>query len=563
MGDIDASVKAARDVVLGDQTNIYQSAPAQPAAEELLATALDRLAGLGGIGKTQLAAEFAHRYGSYFAGGVFWLSFAGAQNVPTEVAACGGRAYLNLAPDFEQLDLPTQLQLVLSAWQSPLPRLLIFDNCEDETLLQQWRPATGGSRILITSRRASWDSILNVHPLPLNVLPRSESIALLLKYLASPLPHQQDSSPVPPGANEPGEGAPPPPLPQQQKPGPIPTGANQAGEDPNASPAGRGGWGVRAIAAELGDLPLALDLAGSFLKTYRRVVSPEQYLAQLRRPNLLDHPSLQGRAAALSPTGHDRHVFKTFLLSYDRLDPNDPTDALTRDILARAARFAPGEPLPIDLLLAAVETGPDDPDAPLLLEDALHRLLDLGLLTPIEIDPSSSPHWRAGGAVLLHRLLAHFIHQVTPDPSEAQSAVEKAIMWAMDEQYDQAGYLFGMLPLQTHLRAVTTAALVRKDEQAAHLSNRLGYYLKQTGDLAAARPYYEQALAIRSEVLGERHPDTAQSLNNLGYLLQDLGDLAAARPYFEQALAILEARLGPAHPYTQIVRDNLAGLDQA
>ncbi len=38
--------------------------------------------GLGGIGKTQLAAEFVHRYGRYFAGGVFWLSFAGFGECP-------------------------------------------------------------------------------------------------------------------------------------------------------------------------------------------------------------------------------------------------------------------------------------------------------------------------------------------------------------------------------------------------------------------------------------------------------------------------------------------------
>ena len=44
--------------------------------------------GLGGMGKTQLVSEFVHCYGHYFAGGVFWLSFADAEAVPTEVAAC-------------------------------------------------------------------------------------------------------------------------------------------------------------------------------------------------------------------------------------------------------------------------------------------------------------------------------------------------------------------------------------------------------------------------------------------------------------------------------------------
>ena len=47
--------------------------------------------GLGGVGKTQLATEVVYRYGQYFAGSVFWLSFAEPEAILTEVAACEGR----------------------------------------------------------------------------------------------------------------------------------------------------------------------------------------------------------------------------------------------------------------------------------------------------------------------------------------------------------------------------------------------------------------------------------------------------------------------------------------
>ena len=94
--------------------------------------------GLGGIGKTQLASEFVHRYGRYFEGGVFWMSFADPAAVPAEVAACGRS--LDLHPSYETLPLEQQVRLVEEAWQSRSPRLLVFDNCEDEQLLDRWRP---------------------------------------------------------------------------------------------------------------------------------------------------------------------------------------------------------------------------------------------------------------------------------------------------------------------------------------------------------------------------------------------------------------------------------------
>lgn len=227
--------------------------------------------GLGGIGKTQLANEFVHRYGQFFYGGVFWLSFADPKAVPSEVANCGRVGAMDLRPNFADLPLEDQVRLVKAAWQETTPRLLIFDNCEDPELLFEWRPVSGGCRVLVTSRRAEWEPTLGVNTLMLDVLKREESIALLRKY-------------------------------------------NFAGEAEI----------LNEIAKELGDLPLAIHLAGSYLYRYQRVVSPADYLTQLRDPALLEHPSLKG--TGISPTRHTQNVYKTITLSYDRLDPTDAID---------------------------------------------------------------------------------------------------------------------------------------------------------------------------------------------------------------------------------------------
>jgi tetratricopeptide (TPR) repeat protein len=451
--------------------------------------------GLGGIGKTQLASEFAHRYGQYFAGGVFWLSFADESVVPAEVAACGGAGGMDLRPDFGNLDLEDQVRLVMSEWQSELPRLLVFDNCEDEALLAQWRPRTGGCRVLVTTRRERWDRKLGVKALPLNVLSREESIALLRE-------HRPDLS---------------------------------AG-DPD----------LEAIARELGDLPLALELAGGYLERYDFEVTPADYLAQLRRPDLLEHRSLQ--EGGISLTGHVKSVARTFALSYERLNTTDPTDALAIALLARAARFAPGEPIPRDLLRTTLDLREDDPDAMLRAGDAVRRLVELGLLQAEET-----------GALRLHRLLAAFVRSAAAD-AEAQAAVESTLLGVVGRLIDE-GYPGPLLILQLHLRVVTDSAQERGDEQAALLCNQLGYYLQMIGEYAEAQPLYERSLEIREKVLGPEHPDTASSLNNLAGLLHDQGKYAEAQSLYERALEICENILGPEHPDTEVVRQNLANLE--
>jgi len=521
--------------------------------------------GIGGIGKTQLAIEFAHRYGQYFAGGVFWVTMESAAGIPIEVAACGTGGLVDWRPDYAELKLPEQLALVLAAWQSPLPRLLIFDNCEDEALLAQWRPPTGGCRLLVTSRRATWDLTLGTTAFPLDVLPREASVALLRAFRP------------------------------------------QLGEvDANA------------IAAELGDLPLALHVAGSYLRMYQSVAA-STFLAELRSPQLLDHPALQGRGSSLQPTGRELHVARVFALSYDRLNAGDQIDALAIALLARAAHFAPGVPIRRDLLTATV--APEAEDAALLIADSLRRLVDLGLLEellPATDEDAGDPHeglleTTVDGALRIHRLVAAFVQETAADET-AQSTVEKTLL-EQARHVNDADSPSLLRPIQVHLRWVTDLAMQREDTRAAELCYEFSHHLSMLGNHLEAQPYAERALAIREaqsyaeravaiyehvldpddpdaikslrrlavvlhnrdmiteaeelykrilevreRTLGPDNPDIARSLDNLALLLTEKGEYAAALPLFERALAIFQQTFGDNHKDTARTLSNKAML---
>ncbi len=512
------------------------------------------ITGPRGIGKTQLANEFVYRYGQYFAGGVFWLNFADPATIPVEIASCGRQDYLNLDSDFDTLDLKAQVHLVLSAWQSALPRLLVFDACEDKALLTQWQPM-GGCRVLVTSRHSRWNLTSGMQVLPLGVLSRMESVALLCQ-------HRPDLT------------------------------------DDDAD--------LDMIAEELEDFPLAMHLAGSFLACYRHAVTPEAYLGQLRDKVLLSHLSSPRRGITLSLINPELYVGQTFALSYGRLNPTNPTDDLALKLLASAACFAPDQAIPRHLLLATLSYFPEaEPEADSLnissqepiasnqialqAEDALAQLVKLGLLNV-----------EAEGLLVLHSLLATFILGVTTKV-EAQLAVEEVLLTEAT-RLNNAGHSISIQTWQPHLRGAVDVAQVRGDEWGAALCNVLGYHLRMLGDYAGARPYLERtlmivekslgtehpytiislnnlagllkdegdyagarsclerALTLQEKVLGVEHPDTATNLNNLGFLLNAMGNRSEARPYYERALGISEKILGAEHPYTITSLNNLGML---
>jgi len=453
--------------------------------------------GAGGIGKTQLAAEFAHRYGRFFLGGVFWLNCADAADVLSQVARCGGAAGLQLRPDFDNLKLDQQAGLVLAEWQNGLPRLLIFDNCESAELLTSLRPRTGDCRVLVTSRNAVWEAALGVQALPLDVLPRPQSVALLRRFrpdLAGPLEAKA----------------------------------------------------LDALAEELGDLPLALHLAGSYLERYQHEVTPAQLLAELRDAELLRHPALTGEGQGYSPTGHDRHVARTFAVSYNRLQGNGTVDALARQALARAACFAPGQAIPRALLKQTL--GEVEPAR--LAEDALLRLAELGLLTP-----------GADGAVTLHRLLARFVQQTAPDAGAFDAVAET--LGDEASRINRAGLPAPLRAWVGHLRHAAETADSTSSSRAGQLFNSLGYHLQMEADYAGARAAYERALRIDEAAFGPDHPEVAIRVNNLGSVLDSMGDYAGARAAYARALRIDEAAFGPDHPNVARDVNNLGGVLKA
>jgi DNA-binding SARP family transcriptional activator/Flp pilus assembly protein TadD len=389
--------------------------------------------GMGGLGKTQLAVEFAYRYGRYYPGGVYWLSFADAGNVAEEVAAIGGDSRMALFDDGDNLTLEQKVKQIRRAWQEPVARLLIFDNCEDEMLAADWLSVSGGCSVLITSRLGRWPKEMPLTTLPLAVLPRTESVALL-QQLAGRLTEQE----------------------------------------------------AAAIAEEVGDLPLALQLAAHYLARQDQV-SPYDYLAQLWDERVLQHASLRGQFSRYSPTGHELHVARTFALSYERLDPKREVDAVARQLLAGAACFAPGEPIPQALLRATV-IADDDWMAALRAEDGLARLVALGFL-------EAEGH----EAVVLHRLPAAFALDVmTADglTDAVRATVEKTVLRQLAPYLEQPKFQGGLSFPSSHLRHVIEMALARSSASAALLALAFAGYLREMGEFTGAQSYLERALAL-------------------------------------------------------------------
>jgi hypothetical protein len=509
--------------------NIPARNPGFTGRDELLAAVRDRLLagdkavaqalqGMGGVGKTQLAIEYAHRFAADY-DVAWWVNAEQAGLIGDQFAALG--TALGCVQPGAGAD--TVRTAVLAALRQRGRWLLVFDNAETPADIGPWLPG-GDGHVLITSRERVWPEV--AAPVEVDVLARAESAALL----------------------------------QHRVPG---IGADDADR----------------LAAELGDLPLAVAQAAGFMAETGTSAALYLDLLATQAGKVLDQ--------AAPGSSYPRSLAAATRLAADRLDAEDPAAAQ----LASLCAFLAPEPIPEDLFTSA----PGDLPAALAerASDPLAWRRTLGHLTRqslARIDQRS---------LVMHRLTQAILRDRLAMEQTATRACTEAILAAANPG-DQANPVTWprWAQLMPHLLAADLATtdnpalrwmacdacwylLARGDTRTAHdlaaslrqhWRGRLGEDHEHTrasagylawafsamGRNVEARELYEATLARHRRLLGEDHPDTLNSATDLANTLRSLGEYQAARDLAEDTLARRRRVLGDDDPHTLISATTLA-----
>jgi TIR domain/NB-ARC domain len=178
------------------------------------------VAGTGGLGKSQMAIEYVHRFGASYHGGVYWVdSDRGVAALVSQISEAAG-IVINTKVEEQH-----QLQQLWTALNKMPPSLIVLDNFPEKIPLRPYLPTTGRVHTLVTTRRRDVTDFPHVLLHMLSV----EAGIQLLNSGARSLKHDE----------------------------------------------------AAGLVDRLGGLPLALELTKSFLN-YRTEVSVQRVLAQMK-----------------------------------------------------------------------------------------------------------------------------------------------------------------------------------------------------------------------------------------------------------------------------------------
>ncbi|MCM1967421.1 FxSxx-COOH system tetratricopeptide repeat protein [Streptomyces sp. G1] len=471
------------------------------------------LAGMGGVGKTQLAADHARR--AWADGQVdllVWVTAATRQAVID--------AYARAAADILHTDPadPERAAQAFLAWLEPAPGrprwLIVLDDVADPADLRDlWPPAHPGGRTLVTTRRR--DAALATHGrlVPVGLFTPAEATAHLRHALTA-----------------------------------------QGRSEPEAD--------LAALAEDLGHLPLALSQAAAYLvdtglsaAAYRtRLADRARQLADLlpepgELPDDQSAPAAAAwslsvdRANELRPAGLARPMLQLAAM----LDPNGiPEQVLTGHLVLLC--IAAQQPLRDD-------GSPAEEPPKVTEEEATGALRALHRLSLVDHSPSETHQ-----AVRVHQIVQRAVREpLDPDHRDLLARIAaQALMDAWPGTERDTGLASALRANTTALMACAGSALYQPVVHPVlyHLGESLGH----SGQVAAAIQHLQQLTDTATHLLGPDDPGTLTSRSNLALWRGRAGDTAGAA---EAAVLLLEVQLrvyGPDHPNTLVTRSNLATL---
>jgi tetratricopeptide (TPR) repeat protein len=456
------------------------------------------ISGLGGIGKTQTAIEYAYRHRDQYRA-VLW---SGADSRDALVSGFGATASLLDLPEKDEKDANVAAGAV-RRWLERQPGwLLILDNVEDlVNVVKPFLPASGTGHVLMTTRLQATGAIAQC--VELEEMETDEGALFLLRRAKLIAPDA--------------------PL-------------DAASEDDRKA--------AREITEAVAGLPLALDQAAAYIE--ETPSTPAKYLKLYRT----EGAALRARRGKLA-TEHDS-VTITFSLAFAQVEKANPAaadliracaflapDAIPEEIFTRGGKElgeplaqAAGNPLAWD---SAVEAAGR---YRLIQRNAAKDTLNIHhLVQEVLKDGMDAPTRRVWAERVVQALNDVFPYVEFQSWPQCERLIPHAIV--AGRLVEDFGLDFGA---------------------AGRLLNQSGYYLRGRARYAEAEPLYQRALAICEKALGPDHPHTSISLNNLALLYKSQGRYVEAEPLYQRALAIDEKALGPDHPNTGGDLNNLAAL---
>ena len=471
--------------------------------------------GVGGVGKTSLGIEYAHRYRNLYAG-VCWCP---AETRTGLLSALASLAVTLGASTAEEVDVEKAAKTALRRLaEQRATWLLVYDNVLAPDAIADLLPSAG-ARVLITSRFSDWSELAD--EVALDVLPLEEAVALLRSRTA------------------------------------------------------RGYAGAQTLAEVLGCLPLALDHAAAYCKRtqmrfadyakkalnlidaaprgvgYPRSVAATFDLAITEA--VAQCPAAEPLMAYLAQCAHERIPMMLVEGAVeDEVERMEALAAVAEVSLVKDDPFEDGTPaVTVHRLVQAVARARSEANDS--AQDAIEKLIARLTASYPEDGYDNPQSWP-----LCAKLTPHLLtRRGADDPSVFRLLGRIGEYFHGRAAYSQAA------PLLRDALANCEKTLGPEHRDTAGSLNKLANVLRAQGDLAGARPLFERALAVYEKALGPEDPLTATSLNNLAGLLHAQGDFTGAQPLFQRSVAISEKTLGSEHPHTATCLNNLASVLKA